>query len=206
MDLEGQHNLMKFKKEAIDLKKEFRHQDNRKFFEDNRRKFKLFSGSDEKVYYNNNAPNPYQPVIYVASPHQDVEEIENTCQLFLKTWDENFPMQKLEKILQKLRTLISLDENCPVHLLFKFKIVKNLVECLTDNYDPFPTLQNETLWILINVFTSATGDMLEVFRSADFPAQLMRLLNRESNLFIAENVRPSDAAALVSLELPAGGA
>ena len=113
-------------------------------------------------------------------------------------------MQKLEKLVQKLRTLISLDENCPVHFLFKFKIVKNLIECLTDNYDPFPTLQNETLWILINVFTSATGDMLDVFRSADFPALLMRLLNRESNLFIAENVLSSDAATLVSLELPSG--
>lgn len=112
-------------------------------------------------------------------------------------------MQKLEKLVQKLRTLISLDENCPVHLLFKFKIVKHLIECLTDNYDPFPILQNETLWILINVFTSVNGDMLDVFRSADFPALLMRLLNRESNLFIAENVVSFDVAALVSLELPA---
>lgn len=66
MDLEGQQNLMKFKKEAIDLKKEFRNQDNRKFFEDNRRKFKLFSGPEDKVYFNNNPTNHYQPVIYVV--------------------------------------------------------------------------------------------------------------------------------------------
>ena len=114
-------------------------------------------------------------------------------------------MQKLEKLVQKLRTLISLDENCPVHLLFKLKVVKNLIECLTDNYDPFPALQNETLWILINVFTSATDGMLEVFRSSDFPALLMRLLNRESNLFIGENVVSPDPAPLVPLELPTGG-
>ncbi len=106
----------------------------------------------------------------------------------MATWEEYYPMHKLEKIVHRLRMLISQDEHPPVIILFEEGIIHNLSECLTSHFDPFPSLENEALWIFINIFANCSRSMVDIVGDAKLHEKIMRLLRREGILPIADNV------------------
>lgn len=129
-----------------------------------------------------------------------MKEIEQCCQELLKP-EAYYPLHKMEKQIRRLRELISQDENSPVGILVAQGVVAPLIECLKQLYDPFPSLQNEVLWILINILTKANVIEDEVIRTSSLPELLVRLFQRDNFTAIAENVNLSEAGLLVYRQL-----
>ena len=75
-------------------------------------------------------------------------------------------MHKLEKATRKLRELISQDDQSPVNILFDEGVVMKLIECLSDSFDPFPNIQNEVLWICINIFANCDERVTHIARES----------------------------------------
>ena len=110
------------------------------------------------------------------------------CHQLHETWAEQYPMVKVEKLLVKLRSLISLDECSPIHILHNCGVLSKLVECLGENFDPFRVIQNEALWILINMLTSPSLEIIEAIKNSGFNKALFRLFALQQNLHLGENV------------------
>jgi len=100
-------------------------------------------------------------------------------------------MAKLEKEIVRLRTLLSLGDDGPTYLIFQEGIFGELVDILNlDRFNPYPGLQNEILWILINVFTQCTPQQLEVVKMTRLEYYISELMKKKSDIIIfGENVR-----------------
>ena len=93
-------------------------------------------------------------------------------------------MNKLEKVISKLRLLISLDNNCPLQILFETGAVKIMALTLTEQFDPFSNLQNETLWVFINILAAADKQMLDYLSETVFQQEFLRLLKHEKPRYV----------------------
>jgi hypothetical protein len=93
----------------------------------------------------------------------------------------------MERAAKRLREMVSKDDKSPVLMLIGHGVLRPLIDCLTEIYDPYHVLQNEVLWIMINILTKIDQNN-ESIRTSKLHEEIMRHFRRDNYLPIAENV------------------
>lgn len=186
MDIEGVGPAHPLKRATEEFRVELNREKMYNFFEENRKLFRHSVGatvdpqSGEKLYFN--MSNTESPGNRQSMPTHDLEPIRALCAQVRDLWDQNYALKQIEAVMVKIRQWAGQDENVPIYVLFEEEMIPKLVDLLSHGYDNCPVLQSEALWILINVLSGSTQEMIQVLLELGLPEAMLRMFHHIKNL------------------------
>jgi hypothetical protein len=187
MDIEGVGQAHPLKRATEEFRVELNREKMYSIFEENRKLFRLSVAANEDVQtaeklYFNRGNMEVQHQHHEAQVSYDMHQIRNLCSQLQTIWEQDHSIKNLESILTRIRIWVGQDERVPTHVLFQEGIMQKIIDCLSQGFDNCLLIQNEALWILVNVLGGCDPDTTDKLVQYGLPESLLRMFHQVKDM------------------------